>query len=98
MAEISNPRPHTEPATGPLAGEKPLQSWKEIAAYLEREPRTARRWEATQGLPVRRHGHSSRASVYAYPSELDAWRAAGKPKFAIEQTETARIYLRRSWR
>ncbi len=94
MAEISNPRPDTAPATGPLAGEKPLQSWKEIAAYLEREPRTARRWETTHGLPVRRHGPSSRASVYAYPSALDAWRVAGKPKFAIEQTETGRIYLR----
>ena len=94
MAEISNPSPGTPPAASPLAGEKPLQSWKEIAAYLEREPRTARRWEKTQGLPVRRHGDSSRASVYAYPSELDAWRAAGKPKVAIEQTETARVYLR----
>ena len=46
-------------------GEKPLQSWKEIAAYLERDVRTARRWEQAEGLPVRRHRSSSRSSVYA---------------------------------
>ena len=94
MPEIPNPKSSSLHVAGPPIGEKPLQSWKEIAAYLERETRTARRWEKTQGLPVRRHGDSSRASVYAYRSELDAWRAAGKPKVAIEQTETARVYLR----
>lgn len=68
----------------PPEGEKPLQSWKEIGAYLDRDSRTARRWEKTLGLPVRRHGDSSRASVYAYPSELDAWRAARPPKTEAE--------------
>jgi hypothetical protein len=53
-----------------------LESWKEIAAYLQRDAKTARRWEKEEGLPVRRHSHSVRSSVYAYPSELDAWRAA----------------------
>ncbi len=56
--------------------EKPLQSWKEIAAYLERDVRTARRWEKENGLPVRRHGSGKGASVYAFPSEIAAWRAA----------------------
>ena len=55
--------------------EKPLQSWKEIAAYLERDVRTATRWEKENGLPVRRHGESKGSSVYAYPSEIEAWRA-----------------------
>ena len=61
--------------------EKPLQSWKEIAAYLDRDERTAMRWEREEGLPVRRHRTSGRgSSVYAYPSDLDAWRARRKPR------------------
>jgi len=55
--------------------ETPLESWKEIASYLQRDARTVRRWEQAEGLPVRRHQHRARSSVYAYPSELDAWRA-----------------------
>lgn len=51
-----------------------LESWKEIAAYLQRDIRTAHRWEKEEGLPVHRHGHKSRSSVYAYASEIDAWR------------------------
>jgi len=62
------------------AGETPLQGWKEIAVYLERDQRTARRWEAEEGLPVRRHRTDRRSSVYAYPSEIDSWRAARPPK------------------
>ena len=91
MTENSNPIPSNGRSTDPPMGEKPLQSWKEIAAYLDRETRTARRWEKTQGLPVRRHGDSSRASVYAYPSELDAWRAAHKPRAAEEPSPTMRV-------
>ena len=60
--------------------EKPLQSWKEIAAYLDRDVSTARRWEALEGLPVRRHRSDARGSVYAYRNELDAWRVAREPK------------------
>src|SRR6476660_5668148 len=55
-----------------------LESWKEIGAYLQRDSTTARRWEKEEGLPVHRHSHKSRASVYAYPSEIDAWRAGRK--------------------
>jgi TolB-like protein len=50
-----------------------LESWKEIAAYLNRSVRTVRRWEA-EGLPVRRHMHRALGSVYAYKGELDTWR------------------------
>lgn len=59
--------------------ETPLQSWKEIAAYLERDERTARRWEKEEGLPIRRHRENRRSSVYAYPSELEAWRLKRVP-------------------
>jgi len=58
------------------SGEKSLRSWKEIAAYLERDTRTAYRWDKEAGLPVRRYTDGSRSSVYAYPSEIEAWRAA----------------------
>jgi Tol biopolymer transport system component len=50
-----------------------LNSWKEIAAYLGRETRTIQRWEKEEGLPIRRHLHSKRSSVYALQSELDTW-------------------------
>ena len=50
-----------------------LDSWKEIAAYLRRDVTTVRRWEKREGLPVHRHLHERRESVYAYPVEIDAW-------------------------
>jgi Tol biopolymer transport system component len=56
-----------------------LESWKEIAAYLQRDVSTVRRWEKCEDLPVRRHEHRTRSSVYAIPAELDAWRAARQP-------------------
>jgi TolB-like protein len=55
------------------AGDR-LDSWKQIAAFLERGVRTVRRWEAEEGLPVHRHMHRSLGSVYAFKSEIDAWR------------------------
>ncbi|MEE8256399.1 MAG: hypothetical protein V3R60_00790, partial [Acidobacteriota bacterium] len=61
--------------------EKPLESWKEIAGYLKRDVRTVVRWEKEEKLPVRRQYHKSRSSVYAYPSELEAWKAAREPGF-----------------
>lgn len=66
--------------------EAPLESWKEIAAYLQRDVRTLMRWEKHEGLPVHRHHHLSRSSVYAYPSELEAWRLNRKP--AAESTRS----------
>ncbi len=61
-----------------LADETRLESWKEIGAYLQRNAVTARRWEKEEGLPVHRHSHKRRSSVYAYASEIDAWRASRK--------------------
>lgn len=55
-----------------------LESWKEIAGYLQRDAKTARKWEKEEGLPVHRHSHKSRSSVYAYPEEIDRWRASRK--------------------
>lgn len=59
--------------------ETPLESWKGIAAYLKRDVRTVRRWESSEQLPVHRHRHLARSTVYAYPSELDSWRVNRQP-------------------
>jgi len=59
------------PSGGP--SEKRLDSWKEIAAYLNRDVTTVQRWEKREGMPVHRHLHDTRGSVYALPSELHAW-------------------------
>ena len=67
-------RESRDPQVDPI-GER-LDSWKEIAAYLKRDVRTVRRWEEDQGLPVRRHRHLKRGTVYALQSELDAWLRA----------------------
>ncbi len=56
----------------PPLGER-LDSWKDIATYLRREVRTVQLWEKNEGLPVHRHSHRKRATVYAYRTELDAW-------------------------
>jgi TolB-like protein/thioredoxin-like negative regulator of GroEL len=51
-----------------------LDSWKQIARYFRRSVRTVRRWEQQEDLPVRRHVHSSLASVYALKSEIEVWQ------------------------
>ena len=60
-------------APGPQASRARLDSWKEIASYFQRDVRTVQFWEAKEGLPVHRQEHTARASVYAFPDELDAW-------------------------
>jgi TolB-like protein/Tfp pilus assembly protein PilF len=61
-----------------------LDSWKEIAAYLDRDVTTAQRWERREGMPVHRHVHDKRGSVYALTSELDAWRRSRTPRLEEE--------------
>ena len=56
-----------------------LDSWKEIAAYLKRSPRTVNRWEHEEGLPVHRHLHRKKETVYAFTDKIDAWlKSRGK--------------------
>ena len=64
----------------PPTNEKPLEGWKEIGSYLQRDESTARRWEREENLPIRRHAHRTGTSVYALPSQIDAWRAARQPQ------------------
>jgi adenylate cyclase len=60
-----------------------LDSWKEIAAYLNRGARTVQRWEREEGLPVHRLRHDQGSTVFAHKEELDAW-------WASRQTELSR--------
>jgi len=76
------------PATPP--SEKPaevrLDSWKEIAAYLDRDVTTVQRWEKRETMPVHRHQHDKRGSVYALASELDTW-LQGRRQHSAEEPE-----------
>jgi hypothetical protein len=54
--------------------EQLLQTWKDIAAYMQRDVRTVQRWEKLLELPIHRLKDSRSGSVFAYKRELDAWR------------------------
>lgn len=62
---------HSQSAMTPV--NQRLDSWKEIASHLRRDIRTVQLWEKNEGLPVHRHTHAARASVFAFTSELDVW-------------------------
>src|SRR6266481_2153188 len=50
-----------------------LGSWKEIAAYLNKDVRTAIRYEKERGLPVHHVPGEGRRTIYAFKNEIDAW-------------------------
>jgi TolB-like protein/tetratricopeptide (TPR) repeat protein len=68
---MGEPSSEIESASPP--SDKRLDSWKEIAAYLNRDVTTVQRWEKREGMPVHRHQHDKRGSVYALAGELNAW-------------------------
>jgi TolB-like protein len=70
-----------------LPAERRLDSWKEIALYLQRDVTTVQRWEKQEGMPVHRHLHQKRGSVYVLTSELDAWRQSRKLRFEEEEEQ-----------
>jgi TolB-like protein/tetratricopeptide (TPR) repeat protein len=57
-----------------------LDSWKDIAVYLKRDISTVQRWEQREKMPVHRHLHDRRGSVYAFHSELDVWLETRRPR------------------
>lgn len=65
-----------------------LNSWKEIAVYLNRGVRTVQRWEAELGLPVRRPRGKRHSAVIAACAELDQW-IASRPLTQNEQHVTS---------
>jgi hypothetical protein len=69
--------------------QKTLESWKQIAAYLDRSERTVRRWETSEGLPVHRRGHQKCDTVFAYKHEIEAW-ARRRTRFGSQDVEVVR--------
>jgi TolB-like protein/Flp pilus assembly protein TadD len=71
------------PPNDRLANDR-LDSWKEIAAYLNKEVRTVQRWEKSLGLPVRRLAQGKQGTVFAYKPDLDAWWQESQTKLEYE--------------
>jgi Tol biopolymer transport system component len=85
-----DPRLPKVPKTGPFASDR-LDSWKDIARYLNRDVRTVQRWEETGGLPVyRRTEGRVRGAVFAYKSELDEWLRQSPPPPNGKEEQPAR--------
>jgi TolB-like protein len=89
------PEPTLEKSLSEIRSRSRLDSWKEIALYLHRDVTTVQRWEKQEGMPVHRHLHHKRGSVYALSSELDAWRQSRKLRLdeAQEPVLEARVDL-----
>ena len=81
---MGDPFPGTQP-TEKTPSDR-LDSWKEIAVYLDRDVTTVQRWEKREGMPVHRHLHDKRGSVYALTSELDTWRQGRKLRSDEEES------------
>ncbi len=79
---MGKPFPGTPPSVRPP--EDRLDSWKEIAAYLNRDVTTVQRWEKREGMPVHRHVHDRMGSVYAFRADLDAWARSRNVRVAQE--------------
>lgn len=71
-----------------------LNSWKEIAAYLDRDVRTVMRWEQARGLPVHRLPGGPKSAVYALKSEVEAWRHGSKLTVLDPQEEARPVKTR----
>jgi Tol biopolymer transport system component len=80
-------QPPFEMPPAETVAEKRLDSWKQIAAYLNRDITTVQRWERRESMPVHRHLHDKRGSVYAVPEELNAWLDSRKLAPSPEEIE-----------
>jgi hypothetical protein len=76
----------------PALPEDRLESWKEIATYLNRDVTTVQRWEKREAMPVHRHQHDKAGSVFAFRSELDVW-ARGRHVRASQESAMAAVPL-----
>lgn len=84
---MRDPSPVSSSALSEQPRETRLDSWKEIATYVKRDVSTVQRWEKREGMPVHRHVHDKRGSVYALSSELDAWLQSRKLSLEEEDQE-----------
>lgn len=64
-----------------------LDSWKKIASYLKRDVSTVQRWERREAMPVHRHLHDKRGSVFAFRSELDLWWQGRRVRLTSEEAD-----------
>jgi tetratricopeptide (TPR) repeat protein len=74
------PNRYPQPINRRPEANRRLDSWKEIAAFLDCGERTVKRWETERGLPVHRMPGSGRGRVSAYTAELTLWLEAGGPE------------------
>lgn len=63
-----------------------LGSWKEIAAHLKVDVKTAQRWEKLRALPVHRVPGAQRSAVFSYTEEIDQWLVSKPPEPDASQT------------
>lgn len=63
---------------------KILSSWKSIANYLGCGVRTAQRYDAQRGLPVRRVSGTTHSTVCAFVEEIDLWVASRPVRCDLE--------------
>jgi Tol biopolymer transport system component len=77
------PNADVVPARGSPADR--LDSWKKIASYLKRDVSTVQRWERREAMPVHRHLHDKRGSVFAFRSELDLWWEGRRVRLTSEE-------------
>jgi tetratricopeptide (TPR) repeat protein len=67
-----------------------LDSWKEIAAFFDRDERTVKRWEKERGLPVHRLPGKGKGGVFAYARELSDWLGASGSNAEVSYSAPAR--------
>src|SRR5437763_8605808 len=84
---MNGPSPVSPSETPDQSSATPLDSWKEIASYVKRDISTAQRWEKREGMPVHRHVHDKRGSVYAFGSELGVWLQSRKLRLEEQEEE-----------
>ncbi|HLW97030.1 MAG TPA: hypothetical protein VKR82_00165 [Candidatus Acidoferrales bacterium] len=53
-----------------------LESWKEIAEFINRDKRTAMRWVKELGMPVGRYPGGKKGRVYASRAAISVWKEA----------------------
>jgi len=84
MGEASSDTPQIEKFP-----EDRLDSWKEIASYLNRDVTTVQRWEKREAMPVHRHLHDKVGTIFASRAELDAWvRTRNSRRQKNEESDT----------
>ena len=80
-----------------------LESWKEIAGYLQRSIRNVQKLEKEAGLPVYRFPGGAKGTVYSFRPEIDTWLrehrtedapVAVTPSAKVHQTATASPHRR----